>query len=257
MTTVRIGAVGDVHAGADRDSADRLRQGFAHLADHADLLLLAGDLTRCGDPAEVAVVAEAVARVGVPAAAVLGNHDLHAGREPGVSAVLLDAGVAVLEGGACEVVVAGVRVGVAGVKGFGGGFAGASVSEFGEPETKAFARHAAEAAARLGRAMAEIAGAELRIALTHYSPVRDTLRGEPPELYPFLGSYLLAEAIDGAGADLAVHGHAHRGTERGMTPGGIRVRNVAQPVIRSSYRLFELHPAAGRAARDPRPAAAS
>jgi Icc-related predicted phosphoesterase len=88
----------------------------------------------------------------------------------------------------------------------------------------------------------------VRIVLLHYSPVRDTLRGESPELYPFLGSYLLAEAIDGAGADLVVHGHAHNGSERGMTPGGVRVRNVAQPVIRSAYRVFELRP-------DERPAA--
>ncbi len=82
----------------------------------------------------------------------------------------------------------------------------------------------------------------MRLVLLHYSPVRDTLRGEPTELYPFLGSYLLAEAIDDVGADLVVHGHAHSGTERGVTPGGIRVRNVAQPVIRSAYRVYELHP---------------
>ncbi|HEX6418809.1 MAG TPA: metallophosphoesterase [Acidimicrobiales bacterium] len=242
--SVRIAAVGDVHAGADRESAARLGGGFAHLAVHADVLLLAGDLTRCGDPAEVAVIAGAVARTGVPAAAVLGNHDLEAGCEADVHDVLAESGIAVLEGAACEVDVAGTRVGVAGAKGFGGGFAGACVSEFGEPETKAFARHAADAAARLGAALAEIDGADVRIALTHYSPVRDTLRGESPELYPFLGSYLLAEAIDGAGAHLAVHGHAHHGSERGTTPGGIRVRNVAQPVIRSAYRLFEMHPAA-------------
>jgi Icc-related predicted phosphoesterase len=249
--SVRVAAVGDVHAGADRESADRLNRGFARLADRADVLLLAGDLTRCGDPAEVAVLAEAQARTGVPAVAVLGNHDLHAGREAEVSSTLLDAGVTVLEGGACEIRVDGARVGVAGAKGFGGGFAGACVSEFGEPETKAYARHATEAAERLRQAMAEIDGTDVRIALTHYSPVRDTLRGEPPELYPFLGSYLLAEVIDAAGADLAVHGHAHHGTERGTTPGGIRVRNVAQPVIGSAYRLYELHPAGGRADRTP------
>jgi hypothetical protein len=37
-----------------------------------------------------------------------------------------------------------------------------------------------------------------------------------------------------------LHGHAHSGTERGLTPGGIKVRNVAQPVIGCTYRLFEL-----------------
>ncbi|MGH2591294.1 MAG: metallophosphoesterase family protein, partial [Actinomycetota bacterium] len=73
----------------------------------------------------------------------------------------------------------------------------------------------------------------------HYSPVRETLQGEPPEIFPFLGSYLLAEAIDRAGADLAIHGHAHRGREHGVTPGGINVRNVAQTVIRQGYAVYE------------------
>ena len=72
----------------------------------------------------------------------------------------------------------------------------------------------------------------------HYSPVKDTLRGEPVEIYPFLGSYLLAEAVDRAGADLVLHGHAHRGQEQGVTPGGVPVRNVAQHVIRRPYKLF-------------------
>jgi Icc-related predicted phosphoesterase len=243
MGVVRIAAVGDVHAGADAESAARVRDGMATLPDHADLLLLAGDLTRCGDPSEAAVLAEAVAATGVPTVAVLGNHDLHADRVPEVLATLTAAGIAVLDGTATAVDVAGHRVGVAGGNGFGGGFAGACVSDFGEPETKAFARHGAAVAARLGEALAELDAADLRLVLLHYSPVRDTLQGEPLEIYPFLGSYLLAEAIDATGAELVVHGHAHRGSERGTTPGGVRVRNVAQPVIRAAYRVFELHPA--------------
>ncbi|CAM5582608.1 hypothetical protein SGLAM104S_04828 [Streptomyces glaucescens] len=83
-------------------------------------------------------------------------------------------------------------------------------------------------------------GCDARIALTHFSPVPDTLAGEPLEIYPFLGSYLLAEAIDTAGADLAVHGHAHAGTEHGMTSGGVRVRNVAQPVIGRAFHVYHL-----------------
>jgi Icc-related predicted phosphoesterase len=249
MGVVRIAAVGDLHAGVERDSIERLDAGFDRVADHADLLLLAGDLTRCGTPEEVRVVAEALTRAGVPTAAVLGNHDHHAGRAGEVVGVLESAGVVVLEGAAATFDVAGCRVGVAGAKGFGGGFAGACVTEFGEDETKAFASHATQVADRLSAAMAACDAVDVRIVLLHYSPVRDTLRGESPELYPFLGSYLLAEAIDDAGADLVVHGHAHNGSERGMTPGGVRVRNVAQPVIRRAYRVFELHPDERRAAR--------
>jgi Icc-related predicted phosphoesterase len=126
---------------------------------------------------------------------------------------------------------------VAGTKGFGGGFAGACGSEFGEPEMKAFINHTRELAENLERSLAGL-DADLRVALLHYSPVEGTLLGERLEIYPFLGSYLLAEAVDRAGADLVLHGHAHRGTEQGVTPGGVQVRNVAQPVIRHAYHVY-------------------
>ena len=162
--------------------------------------------------------------------AVLGNHDYHADREAGVRRVLEDAHVQVLEGEAAAIDVDGVRVGIAGTKGFGGGFRGAHGSDFGEPEMKAFVGHTKMLSDRLERALAGL-DADLRIALLHYSPIEATLEGERLEIYPFLGSYLLAEAVDNAGADLVLHGHAHHGVEKGRTPSGIPVRNVAQPVI--------------------------
>ena len=133
----------------------------------------------------------------------------------------------------------GVRVGIAGTKGFGGGFRGAHGSDFGEPEMKAFVGHTKMLSDRLERALAGL-DADLRIALLHYSPIEATLEGERLEIYPFLGSYLLAEAVDNAGADLVLHGHAHHGVEKGRTPSGIPVRNVAQPVIRHAYNVYTL-----------------
>ena len=106
---------------------------------------------------------------------------------------------------------------------------------------KAFVRHTKGIADQLCHALCSLE-TDVRVALLHYSPVEDTLRGERLEIFPFLGSYLLAEAIDAAGADLALHGHAHAGVEHGVTAGGTRVRNVAMPVIRSSYRVYELDP---------------
>jgi len=232
---IRVAAVGDVHAGLD--SAGFLRPHLGHLRERADLLLLAGDLTRHGDPAEVAVLVDEVADVGVPVVAVLGNHDHHCDQPDGIRKELEAGGVTVLEGEATVVDVDGVRVGVAGSKGFGGGFAGACATDFGEPEMKAFITHTRCLADRLHGALASL-DTDLRVALLHYSPVEDTLAGERLEIYPFLGSYLLAEAIDRAGADLVVHGHAHGGVEKGMTPGGIHVRNVAQPVIKHAYHVY-------------------
>ena len=232
---IRIAAVGDIHFAAD--AAGTLRPQLAAVHEEADVLLLAGDLTRLGLPEEAEVLCEELADVQVPIVSVLGNHDLHADRAKEVVDVLGGAGVRVLEGDAVTLDLGSCTLGVAGVKGFGVGFPGASASDFGEPEMKAFVGHAREAADRLREAL-ETLDADVTVALMHYSPVEDTLRGERLEIWPFLGCYFLAEAVDAAGADLAIHGHAHGGSEKGMTPGGVHVRNVAQPVIRSAYRVY-------------------
>ncbi|GAB4586871.1 metallophosphoesterase [Nocardia sp. IFM 10818] len=236
---VRIAAVGDVHLGAD--AAGSLRPALAELPGCADVLLLAGDLTRHGTLDEARVVAAEFSDVGVPVIAVLGNHDHHSDAADKISAVLTEHGITVLEGSATTIAVNGLTLGVAGTKGFGGGFAGKCASVFGERQMREFASHTVDLATSLYDALAGLLS-DVTVALTHYSPVSDTLHGEPREIYPFLGSYLLGEAIDGCAVDLAVHGHAHHGEERGTTPGGIRVRNVAQPVIRSAFAVYELHP---------------
>ncbi|MFG3496585.1 metallophosphoesterase [Streptomyces sp. NPDC047928] len=237
---IRVAAVGDIHLSPE--SAGVLRPAFETLGGCADLLLLAGDLTRHGTIEEARVVAREVAGLDVPVVAVLGNHDYQSDKQDAVTAVLAEVGVTVLEGGGTTLEVDGTRVGVAGTKGFGGGFAGRSGGEFGEPEMKAFIQYTRRCADGLAAALRELAeaGCDVRIALTHFAPVPDTLAGEPLEIFPFLGSYLLAEAVDEAGADLAVHGHAHLGTEHGMTSGGVRVRNVAQPVIGRAFAVYHL-----------------
>jgi Icc-related predicted phosphoesterase len=234
---IRVAAVGDVHVGVD--SAGRLRPRLADLPDQADLFLLAGDLTHRGRPEEAKVLVEELRDVEVPTVAVLGNHDHHADEAAEVTEILQLAGVRVLDGTATTVEVDGATVGIAGTKGFGGGFAGACATAFGERAMKAFVEETAAEAARLRGALQRL-DTDRRIALLHYSPVEETLRGERLEIYPFLGSHLLAEAVDTGGADLVVHGHAHHGSERGVTPGGTRVRNVAQPVIRQAYRVYDL-----------------
>jgi Icc-related predicted phosphoesterase len=233
--TVRVAAVGDVHLGVE--SAGHFRPHYEHLAERADLFLLAGDLTRLGERDEAAVLADELRDLPVPIVAVLGNHDHHAGAPEMVTKHLDDAGVQVLEGDTATFDVRGTSVGVAGVKGFGGGFAGACGSEFGEDEMKVFMAHTRHVATRLEQALGSLE-TDVRIALLHYAPIEATLQGERLEIYPFMGSYLLGEAIDRAGADLVVHGHAHNGSERGVTAGGVPVRNVAQPVLRQAYAVY-------------------
>lgn len=235
---ITLAAVGDVHLG--EDAQGRLRPALEHLPSRADALLLAGDLTRHGTPDEARIVAHEFADLGIPVVAVLGNHDYHGEAVDEVTAILRgEGGIHVLEGDGVVLPVDGARLGIAGVKGFGGGFEGRCASAFGEPEMKAFVEHTVDIADSLRSALKEL-DADVRVALTHYSPVPDTLHGEPLEIYPFLGAYQLGEVVDEADATLALHGHAHSGCEHGVTPGGVRVRNVAQPVIRSAYALYRI-----------------
>jgi Icc-related predicted phosphoesterase len=234
---IRIAAVGDLHYGLG--SPDLLRRSLQHLPERADVLLLAGDLTRCGGTEEISVLADDLRDLAIPAVAVLGNHDYHSDREADIRRILEQAAVTVLEGEGVTLEINGTRLGIAGTKGFGGGFRGAHATDFGEPEMKAFVGHTKMLSDRLGKTLDSL-DADLRIALLHYSPIEATLEGERLEIYPFLGSYLLAEAIDNAGADLVFHGHAHNGSEKGRTPAGIPVRNVAQPVIRHAYNVYTL-----------------
>src|SRR6266581_2159865 len=80
----------------------------------------------------------------------------------------------------------------------------------------------------------------------HYSPIRDTVVGEPPEIFAFLGSSRLEEPLHRYAVTAVFHGHAHHGTLEGHTTGGIPVYNVAVPLLhkafpdRPPFRLVEI-----------------
>ena len=234
---IRIAAVGDVHV--DKDVVGRYRPALEELPDRADALLIAGDLTRHGTVDEARCFAKEFGDLAVPVVVILGNHDHQSDQQDEVGQVLTDAGMTVLEGSATVLEINGHRLGIAGSKGFGGGFAGACASNFGEREMKVFVEHTERIADRLGEALRSVE-CDALVALTHYAPVPETLVGEPLEIYPFLGCYQLGRAIDSAPTALALHGHAHHGSERGRTPGGVPVRNVAHPVIKQAYNVYQL-----------------
>lgn len=238
--SVTVAAVGDLHVGADDATAVDAVRGA--IPDETAALLLAGDLTRRGLLAEYELLARGLEEIPVPVIAVLGNHDVETDQQDAGVRMLSEADVTVLRGEATVVDTGTLRVGVAGTTGFGGGFTGAEVADFGEPEMKAFAARSRRSATSLRRALdaLDALDADLRVGLTHYSPARETLRGEPRELYPFLGSSLLARALDRGAADIAIHGHAHAGNMHGQTPGGVPVANVAQPVIRRPVARCEV-----------------
>lgn len=237
---VRLAAVGDLHCGKAAQGA--LQPLFAGVASDADVLLICGDLTANGQPEEARTLArELTAAAKVPIVAVLGNHDYEAGRQDEVRTVIADAGVTVLDGDAFEL----FGVGFAGVKGFAGGFDTHSLEPWGEATMKAFVHEAVSEVLKLGSAIARLR-TERRIALLHYSPIRMTVEGEPPEIFAFLGSSRLEEPLNRYGVSAVFHGHAHNGRADGRTAAGVPVYNVALPLLRRKsadgrgYRVVEI-----------------
>jgi Icc-related predicted phosphoesterase len=234
---MRIAAAADIHA--SDVSAERVERAFADLRGQADVVLLAGDLTTSGEPEQAEVVAAACGQLEVPIFAVLGNHDHHAGRADELGKVLGRAGIQLLdrEYASCE--VDGLELGVVGAKGFVGGFPGSALPDFGEPLLRqVYAETSAEADA-IARGLRGIVHCDIRIVLLHYSPVVDTLEGEPPGIYTYLGSERLATPIAENGADLVLHGHAHAGSFQGCI-GDIPVYNVAVHVTGRNFWIVEL-----------------
>lgn len=233
---VRIAAAGDIHA--SHAARAKIAAAFADVAQRADLILLAGDLTQQGQVDEAEVVADAARGLSIPVVAVLGNHDYHSDRQTDITAGLVDAGVVVLERSSTILQLDGTTVGVAGVKGFVGGF-GRQWANFGEPLFRqAYAETTADVEA-LDDALRAIAGAELRIALLHYAPTAETLEGEPKELWLVLGAERLATPIAEHRPDLVLHGHAHAGSPNG-TIDGVPVHNVAVHVTGEAFAVFTL-----------------
>jgi Icc-related predicted phosphoesterase len=236
---MRFAAVGDLHV--TKDSHGSLRGLFQQANEAADVLLLCGDLTDYGTAEEAHVLADELGAVTIPVVAVLGNHDYESGAQQAVRDILTHAGVRVLDGEACEI----DGVGIAGVKGFAGGFGRASLGAWGEPAIKLFVQEALHEAMKLESALAKLRTPR-RVAILHYSPVAGTIEGEPVEIYAFLGSSRLEEPLLRYPVDAVFHGHAHRGALEAKTINGVPVYNVAKPLLQRTrpdqppFRVIEL-----------------
>jgi Icc-related predicted phosphoesterase len=235
--SIRVAAAGDIHASPERRA--ELEQAFAALDGRADLLLLAGDLTTYGEPEQAQVLAALCEGLEMPVAAVLGNHDWHAGRQEEVAAVLESAGIRVLERDWTVVDLDGTHVGVVGTKGFVGGFPDSELPDFGEPLLRRVYAETSEEVDALERGLQAVAECPLRIVLLHYAPTSTTLEGEPRSIWAFLGSDRLGRPIAEHTPDLVVHGHGHAGTFEGFI-GAVPVYNVAVPVMGRDFWVFEL-----------------
>jgi len=228
---VRVAAVGDIHC--TKTSEGVLSPLIAQMVESADIIALCGDLVDYGllDEAQVLVKELGIAlKAKVPVVAVLGNHDYESGQPEVVKQILCDGGVTILDGDAIEI----KGIGFAGAKGFCGGFGRRSLEPWGEHAIKAFVREALDEALKLEMALARLRTRN-RIAMLHYAPIQATVEGEPPEIFPFLGSSRLEEPLNRYEVSAVIHGHAHHGTPEGKTSTGVPVYNVSMPLLRRSF----------------------
>lgn len=235
---MKIAAVGDLHA--REISKGNFGELFRPLIGKADILLLCGDLTAYGQPAEAEQLGTELAIFQIPILAVLGNHDFDNNHQEEIKDTLRQHKITVLDGD----YFVHQGIGFAGVKGFGGGFGSHLLPAFGEEANKQFAKEAANEASKLESALVRLPTKE-KVVLLHYSPVRETVEGEPPDIIPFLGSTHLEEPLNNFGVRVVFHGHAEHGSLKGKTSGGTPVYNVALPLLKrqahpTPYLLFEL-----------------
>jgi Icc-related predicted phosphoesterase len=235
---MRVAAIGDLHV--QENDAAPYRELFSEISNHADVLLLCGDLTNFGKTAEAEILADDIKSCTIPVLGVLGNHDYECGQPEEVTRILRDAGMTVLDEQAVEI----DGVGFAGVKGFMGGYGRGELAPFGEPIAKLFVDEAMNEARKLENQLRTLR-TERSVAVLHYSPVVGTIEGEPEAIYQYLGSQRLCDPIDRFDhVKAVVHGHAHHGSYEGRTPRGTPVFNVAQFVVKAKfgrpYALLEI-----------------
>ncbi len=227
---VKVAAIGDVHY--KRDSKRVLRPVFEQIADQADILLVCGDFTHLGLPEEARVFVEEAAPVldKIPVLGVLGNHDFESGKQDSLWQQLSDAGLIMMDGDNLEI----RGVGFTGVKGFGGGFGRMAVHPWGEQVIKDFVTEVGIEKQKLETGLSRLK-AGTRIVVMHYAPIRDTVAGEPPELFPFLGSSHLEEPLNRFAVTAVFHGHAHQGCFEGKTSANVPVYNVCVAVLKERF----------------------
>ncbi|MCS4093616.1 hypothetical protein FHT76_005310 [Rhizobium sp. BK176] len=230
---LKVAAVADLHV--KEDGKTSYKDMFTEISGVADVLVIAGDLTDLGKPKEAELLAADLRSCTIPVVAVLGNHDYESGMVEEVSTVLTDAGVVLLDGNPTEIDGAAF----VGVKGFAGGFGRHMLGSFGESAIKAMVAESIDESMRLENAMRRISSDRAMVVL-HYAPIAETVEGEPPEIYPFLGSSRLAETIDRFNVAAVVHGHAHHGTYEGKTPRGAPVYNVAAHVEKPNGKPYAI-----------------
>lgn len=223
---MKIAAIGDLHV--SENSSGKFKSLFVEICSKADILLICGDLTNHGLISETRILIDELSVCKIPVLVVLGNHDFQNKKQDEIKQILKEHNFILLDGQPFVI----KDVGFAGVKGFAGGFDQYIMPALGEEINIRFVQESINEALRLENALTELRTPK-KVVVLHYSPIHQTVEGEPPEIVPFLGSSRLADPIDYFEVNLVFHGHAHHGTPKGKTSKGVPVYNVSYPLLQT------------------------
>lgn len=233
-----VAAISDIHI----DKYSLKKSYFDSLIDNADIFLIGGDMNN-GKKEEVRSFLELISNINIPIVVIFGNHDCDARDLREIKNELAQNKlIKVLDGGYVEFRLGGKRVGVAGVKGYGGGFFPYKFLGRGEASTKAFVEEENREVEKLNKALIRMKDSlpDFKIILTHFAPFKETIEGESKELYIALGSSKLGDVIKEINPHISLSGHAHHGS-RGIkkASGKISTCNISYRVNKEKILLFD------------------
>jgi len=236
-----IAAVSDIHVNKYPIQKDF----FNRVNDNANLFIIGGDMNN-GKKEEVEHFLDLVSGVRIPMIVVFGNHDCDTDNIEGIKEMLLkNPLIKILDGEYVEYELNGKRLGIAGTKGFGGGFTPHRMASRGEQAAKSFVEEEGREVEKLDVALHQMENAapDFKIALTHWAAFEETIEGESRELYILLGSSRLGDVIERATPHLALSGHAHYGPQGiKKARGKISACNIAYKVNEGKMPLFDFLP---------------
>jgi len=239
---IKVAAIGDLHLGQYRIP----RNFFQSISKKADLLCITGDFTESGKISEAKKFIQIIKNVEIPIFIIFGNHDYDANNISAIKNELKKLkNVTILAGNTKTIDIKGLKLGIVGTKGHGGGFAPFRGAIKGERSTKSYMNEEQKEVERLkhGLKSLEKKNVDFKISILHYVPFHNALKGEPPEIFLFMGSSRLGDVIEKNKVNLTVFGHAHHGAIGiKKARAGIYACNVALKPNQGKICLFSINP---------------
>lgn len=219
MGKIFLAAVGDIHS---PKYLDLFLRALDSLSEDPDLFLLLGDIVYKGRWREFRrVVLEIKKRIDCTIVSCFGNEEF----EDVIPRIMEEnsGDVIFLDDEAVKLDLGGLKIGIVGTRG--------SLDKPTSWQARNVPNIERIYAERVEKVEKLLQGLKTRyrILAMHYAPTYKTLRGEPPRIYPMLGSRRFESIIVRIKPDLVLHAHSHNGSRYAEIE-GVPIYNASLPL---------------------------